>query len=111
MGTILGDVKQAIGVDENNLGFDVELLIYINAIGSTLAQLGATEFDALVVDANTNWPSMANGILDSHIKPYFVLRTRKLFDPIASETIAKSFNEHISEFEGRIAHELEQVVI
>lgn len=109
MGTILGDIKNAVGVDEHNLGFDKELLIWINTAASALTQIGLTEFETLIIEANTEWPTFDNETILASVRSYLVMRVRKMFDPIPSETIAKSFDSLITEFEGRIAHEQEEV--
>lgn len=108
MGTMLSDIKEAVGVDANNLGFDQELLGVINAVASGLSQVGITEFDTLVIEAETDWPVFTSVTVGGLVKPYFFMKVRSIFDPIPSETIAKTLHAAAVEFEGRMAYEVEE---
>lgn len=110
MTTILEDIKIALGVVPSNLGFDSELLLSINSAKSQLVQLGLDEFTLISIDQNTTWPIFDNLTIDSIVKQYMVLKTKESFDPIPSETIAKSMSSIMTILEGRISHELEEVL-
>ena len=107
--TILNDIKPAVGVGENNLGFDDELLLHINSIKSSLVQMGLSEYELIEIEAVTDWPTLSNETLNGLVKQYFSLKARELFDPIPSETIAKTMANAIMQLEGRISHEIEEV--
>lgn len=107
MTTILATIKPLVGVTFDNLGFDAELLVYINSAAGELTQLGVTEFEELEIDAQTSWPVFGNTALDSMVRHFMGLMVRKSFDPIPSETIAKSFNMTSDILQGRISNEVE----
>jgi len=111
MNTILVDVKQALGLMVDNLGFDFEILMHINAAVSQLVQLGVSEFEEVVVDADEEWPVFSTETLSGLVKPYVYLRTKLVFDPSASGTIAQALEKHADTLEGRIAHEVYEVVV
>ena len=105
--TILEDIKTALGLMPDNLGFNLELLIFVNSAKSSLIQLGVTEME-IDIDEDTQWPSFANARVGDLTKHYITVKSRQTFDPVASETIANSVNNSVIELEGRLAHELEE---
>lgn len=107
--TILQDIKTTIGVDDNNLGFDQELLLTINAVKSYLVQLGVTDYDTVIVTKTTQWPDLVSETLNSLVKQYLILKTKQVFDPIPSETIARVFDETLSALEGRIGTAIDEL--
>lgn len=103
--TILSDVKNACGVGESNLGFDVELLIFVNSGCSNLMQLGVSEFDTIVVDSNTEWPAIGDPVnveLTNFVKHYLILFTQMTFDPVANQAIASAKESALNEVATRI---------
>lgn len=105
---ILSTIKTAVGILEDNLAFDLELLIAINSIKGALVQLGVEEIN-IEIDENSQWPEFSTTTLSSLVKQYFVGRTKQIFDPTASETIAKSLSSTLVEIEGRINYEIEEI--
>ena len=53
---IVDDIKNSFGIQQNNLGFDEELLGFINSASSSLVQLGVSELDIEIED-DTRWPT------------------------------------------------------
>lgn len=109
MAIILQDVKTHVGILTDNLGFDSELLMFIGSAKANLVQLGVVELD-IVLDASTEWPIFPNDTVGSLSKHYMYAKTRQLFDPIASETISDTMSDSVAELEGRIAHEVAEVI-
>lgn len=106
---ILENIKTAIGVLPDNLGFDSELLMFINSAKSSLVQLGLAELD-IDIDETTEWPEFPNSTIEYLSKHYIQVKVRQTFDPAASETISKTLSAVASELEGRIAHEIAEVL-
>ena len=104
---IIEDIKAALGLMPDNLGFDLELLIFVNSAKSSLIQLGVTEME-IDIDEETEWPSFANARVGDLTKHYITVKSRQAFDPVASETIANSVSNSVMELEGRLTHELEE---
>lgn len=104
---ILEDVKKTLGLLTDNLGFDLDLLIFLNSSKVTLVQLGVIEME-IDIDEETEWPTFANPLVGDLVKHYLNAKARQLFDPMASETIADTIDASITELEGRLMHELEE---
>jgi hypothetical protein len=107
--TILEDVKISLGIMPDNLGFDLELLIFLNSIKVSLVQLGVDDMD-INIDETVGWPVWTNDTVGGFTKHYILVKARQAFDPTASETIAKTFEKSAVELEGRLAHEVEENV-
>ena len=106
---ILEEVKTSLGILPDNLGFDSELLMFINSAASSLVQLGVVEMD-IFIEEETEWPVFPNNQVKSLVRHFISLKVRQTFDPVASETIANIISSSVTELEGRIAHEIAEVV-
>lgn len=107
MSLIIEDVKQGITIEPDNLGFDGELYLQLNAAKSILVQLGVDELN-ISVDESTSWPIFDSDLIGELSKQYMVLKIKTIFDPTASETIAKAHSDFLSELESRIVHEIDE---
>jgi hypothetical protein len=109
MTIILESIKVSLGILPDNLGFDSELLMFINSAKSSLVQLGVAELD-IAIDEATEWPTFPNISIESMSKHYIHVKVRQTFDPIPSETISNTVSSAARELEGRIAHEIAEVI-
>lgn len=105
---ILEEMKLSLGILNNNIGFDTELLLFSNSIKSSLVQLGVVEMD-IDINENTTWPVWQNDKLGGFVKHYMQVKLRQTFDPTASETMAKTLAASASELEDRIINEVAEV--
>ncbi len=105
---ILSEMKQAVGVSPDNVGFDGELLMMINSIKTSLVQLGVQDLE-IDIDETTVWPAWPNQRLGDLAKHYIQVKLRQAFDPTASENISAALNKSAAELEGRIVHEIAEV--
>ena len=106
---ILEDVKTALGIIPDNLGFDSELLIHVNSAKSILVQLGVAELD-IPVGPSTEWPTFPSDLVESLTQHYMYAKVKLTFDPSASETISRTISSSVTQLEGRIAHEIAEVI-
>lgn len=107
---ILTDIKTSLGILEDNLGFDSELLMFINSAAASLVQLGVAEMD-IFIEEETEWPiTFPNDQVKFMVKHFISLKVRQTFDPVASETISNTLSSSATELEGRIAHEMAEVI-
>ncbi len=104
---ILENIKTTLGLLTDNLGFDLDLLIFLNSSKVNLVQLGVTEME-IDIDEKTEWPTFTNFLVGDLVKHYLNAKARQLFDPSASETIASTIDDSIIELEARLMHELEE---
>ena len=83
--------------------------MFINSAASSVVQLGVAEMD-IPIESETGWPTFPNGSVGSLVRHYISLKVRQTFDPVASETIANTISSSATELEGRIAHEMAEVM-
>ena len=105
---ILEDVKKVLGIEEDNLGFNHELLIHINAVRSGLVQLGVSALD-VVIEASTVLPDTGSLTLDALCVQYFGWKVKQAFDPSANAGIASAMDKSLLVLEGRIKYEVEEI--
>lgn len=105
---ILEKVKTTLGIEEDNLGFDSELLIHINSAKSNLVQLGVAALD-IVIDASTVLPDTGSTSLDAFCLQYLGWETKQAFDPSVNASIASALDKSLVELEGRIKYEVEEI--
>lgn len=103
---ILEQVKNNLGILPDNLGFDSELLVYINSVAAMLVQLGISDMD-IEIDESTEWPVFDSPKVGRLVKMYIPLKLKRWFDPTTSETISTSIQATTTELEGRISNENE----
>jgi hypothetical protein len=83
MNSILNSVKKVLGLDEDDTGFDTDILIHINSMFMVLNQLGiGPENGFAIEDDSAMWADFigVDPILNA-VKTYVWLRVRMLFDP------------------------------
>lgn len=104
MGSILNDIKQMLGLNEDYTAFDTDIIIHINSVFMTLQQLGIGPDEGFsITDASTKWsdfieyPNMYEAV-----KSYIYVKVRMLFDPPTISSVAESLNRMASEFEVRL---------
>lgn len=106
---ILVSIKEYLGIFEEDASFDQEILMNINAIFSTLYQIGVDELKGIYVDGSDTWSDIF--IQEDHvismIKSYTQLRVRIIFDPPTSSFVMEAMKQQIAEFEWRINLEVE----
>lgn len=92
--SILSSVKKLIGISEEDLSFDLDIMLHINAAISTLFQLGVIKSSFTVTSANDTYSDLVpiissddQNIIDevlNNIKMYFVYKTKLGFDSVTS---------------------------
>lgn len=98
--SILMTVRQMIGPSASYDVFDLDLIISINAAFSRLCQLGVgPEIPYKITGPENTWDEFMDDGYQEEIKQYIYLKTRMVFDPPASGTVAKSYEEQIAMLE------------
>jgi hypothetical protein len=102
--SILNSTKKILGLAENYLPFDLDILTHINAAFSILDQLGVgPEGGFFIDDATALWsdysvpPNQLN-----LVKTYVFLKVRLLFDPPATSYLIEATNQQLREYEWRL---------
>ena len=102
--SILDTTKQMLGIPVEETGFDVDIMTHINAVFSTLTQLGVGPEDGYMIDGNTTeWSDyLGTDPKLNSVKTYMVLRVRLMFDPPSTSFQIESFKGLAEELEWRL---------
>lgn len=102
--SILATTKKALGLDADYDAFDVDIIMHVNSVLSTLNQLGVGNPDGFMIeDDSATWPDFLNDDPKlNFVKSYIYTRVRLLFDPPDSPVAITSLENQIKEAEWRI---------
>lgn len=102
--SILTDTKKVLQIDENYTAFDLDITLHINAVLSTLEQLGVIPiFGFTITDKTQTWSDLLGGDPRLNaVKTYVYLRVRLLFDPPQTAHLVSSLAEQVKELEWRL---------
>lgn len=103
--SILTSIKKLLGIKEEYVHFDEDILMHINAVLATLTQIGVGKDSGFtIVDEETSWEDYIsdNVTLLDLVKMYIYMRVKILFDPPQAGSAVESMNKMISEYEWRI---------
>jgi hypothetical protein len=102
--SILTSTKKALGITEEYVVFDPDIIMHINSVFSTLNQLGIGAAQGFMIeDKTTIWNAFLEGDLRlNNVKTYVFLRVRLLFDPPQTAHATTAYQEQIKELEWRI---------
>lgn len=103
MDSILTSVKKMLGIAEDYVHFDPELIMHINSIFMVLNQEGiGPEKPFKISDKTAVWTDfLPDGDLEA-IRTFVYLRVRLIFDPPANSMVQQSYQEIIKELEWRL---------
>jgi len=102
--SILNSVKKILGITEDYIVFDVDIITHINSVFATLNELGIGPEDGfMITDESTLWSAyILNDQKLNAVKSYMYLRVRLLFDPPTTSYLITSLNEQAKELEWRL---------
>jgi hypothetical protein len=102
--SILTSTKKILGIAEDYTAFDVDIIMHINSVFSTLNQLGiGPEIGFMVEDADAEWDSFLLGDTRlNSVKTYVFLRVKLLFDPPSTSLHIAAMEKQIQELEWRL---------
>lgn len=104
MESILTSIKKLLGISEEDINFDPDIIMHINSVLFILAQLGVNaEKNFSINDKTEVWGDYVLPIQNLHaIKSYIYLKVRLLFDPPLSGALIEIMKKQAEEFEWRI---------
>lgn len=109
--SILESVKKALGIGPELTAFDLDIVMHINTVFTTLHQLGVGEPGFTVEDKEATWDQFYNQTHNLHaIRTYVYMRVRIIFDPPVSAYGIQSLENACKELEWRLNHEVEMVI-
>ena len=103
--SILTSTKKVLGLDSSYTAFDLDIITHINAVFSTLHQLGFGPDEGFAIeDAAPVWTDFeADVLLLNHIRTYMYLKVRLLFDPPSMSFVLTALEKQITELEFRLS--------
>ena len=104
MESILTSIKKLLGIEEDYVHFDADIIMHINSVLSILTQLGIGPSEGYSIkDANATWNEfITNQAKLELVKSYVYLKVRLMFDTPSSSSAIESMKQLISELEFRI---------
>lgn len=104
MDSILSSTKKILGIADTYTVFDVDILMHINTVFSTLNQLGiGPDAGFMIEDATPTWDAfLGSDIRLNSVKTYVYLRVKLLFDPPTTSYVLQSLKEQLQEIEWRL---------
>lgn len=102
--SILTSVKKILGLVEDDESFDLDIVLYINSVFSTLNQLGIGPDEGFIIeDASTTWDAfLGTDYRMNNVKTYVHYRVRLMFDPPQTSFLGESLDRQIKELEWRL---------
>lgn len=102
--SILTSTKKILGIGEDYDVFDMDIIMHINGVMSTLHQLGlGPEEGFMIQDSSEEWGDLLEDDMRlNSIKTYVYLKVRLLFDPPSTSFVLTAMNEQIKELEWRL---------
>lgn len=104
MESILNTIKKMLGIAEDYDVFDMDIIVDINSVFSTLTQLGVGSKNGFAITgASETWDMfIADDPRLNNVKTYMYMKVRLLFDPPTSSAAISSMEKLIAEFEWRL---------
>lgn len=102
--SILNTIKKMLGIDVDDVSFDVDIITEINSVFLSLNQLGVGTKDVYHIEnKENNWSEFLSdfNFLES-VKTYIYIKTRLMFDPPSSQTSSDALDRKASEIEFRL---------
>lgn len=102
--SILDSVKKVLGFEPEYTAFDIDIIMHINSVFSTLNQLGVGPVDGFSIeDKAAEWASFIGSTKNiSSVKTYVCLKVRLIFDPPATSFAIEAFEKQATELEWRL---------
>ena len=107
--SILTTVKKMLGLSADITAFDLDIIVHINTILSTLNQIGVGPVNGFKIeDANGSWDNFFVDDLENSptmqqsVKSYIFIKVKLLFDPPANANILTALKENAKEIETRL---------
>lgn len=109
--SILLTIREALGVQEDESAFDLQILLGINTAISELGQLGLPGANGFVVNGiEETWSDLLSQTTNLEmVKMYVALTTRLFFDPPGTSFLLTALNSKISELGWRITTSVDSV--
>lgn len=101
---ILYSIKKLAGLDEENIDFDIDILVHINMAFATLNQLNVGPLNGFSISGyEEKWNDfMSPGPILDMVKTYIASKVRLVFDPPTVGCVMDALKKTIDELEWRL---------
>lgn len=113
MTSILASTKKFLGYEEEDTGYDEEIIMEINGVLMTLTQMGVGPSEGFEIEDKTaTWNDfVGNTKKFGGVKSYVHKKVKLMFDSSTmSSALIECYNRQIAEFEWRLNHAAESEV-
>ena len=101
--SILISVKKMLGIDEDCVDFDTDIIININTVMSMLNQMGVGPEEGFIITGrNETWDSIYTDKRLSMVEEYVKVSVQLAFDPPTNQSMISILEKTISKLEFRI---------
>lgn len=103
--SILTSIKHVLHIGPDDDAFDLDIIMYINSVFSTLEELGVgPDGGFMITDSTPVWNDyLSNDYRLNNVKTYMFLRVKMLFDPPSTGYHTTAMENQIKEHEWRLA--------
>jgi hypothetical protein len=107
--SILVTIKKLLGIHEDYLAFDTDIIVLINSALMTLQQLGVGPDAGMIITGySETWDDLIpSGIMMDGVKHYIFLCVKMVFDPPAGSYVLDSMKQQKEELEWRLREQAE----
>ena len=105
MDSILTSIKKLLGIAQECIDFDMDLIIHINSVLMILTQLGVGPSEGYFIEGDQDfWEDFLKDDLNKleAVRTFIYLKVRLIFDPPSNSSVIESINRTISELEWRL---------
>jgi len=111
MESILTSIKKLLGLEEEYVQFDADIIIFINSALMSANMLGIGPVLGFnITDKTQTWSSFVGNRQDlSSIKSYIFLKVKLVFDPPQMGYLVEAIKQQITELEWRLNVQVETI--
>lgn len=108
--SILTSIKKLLGISEDCIDFDTDIVIHINTTFTVLNQLGVGPLEGFrIKDKNDKWDDYITEEDDLEaVKTYIYLKVKLVFDPPLNAATLENVQNSIKELEWRLCVKAEK---
>lgn len=111
MESILTSIKNQLGYEASDTGYDTEIITHINSVLMDLKQLGVGPSDGFEIEDETStWQDFLGDNVKKFngVKTYIYMRVKLIFDSSTmTSALIESYNKQCDRFEWRLKTEAE----
>lgn len=104
--SILTSTKKILGISDDYIVFDLDIITHINTAFSILTQLGVGPAAGFMIEDETavwnDFDPIEDAFNFNAVKSYVFLKVRQLFDPPATSYLITAVDQQVKELEWRL---------